>query len=188
MILVLEGPFKEVWTKGYLRESKDGRKRVDLVSWPHSRTTISYARYLLSVQLGRFLTDEEQADHIDQDKTNDSLENLQVLTIDEHKLKTKEEVSGLTLVSCICDFCNLTFSRRKAFTGRTENTFCSRSCNAKYNRAQGKWVGNAKQTTDEILEKIIKLRADGLSDYKISDIIGISRSIIYRERKLNKIP
>lgn len=187
MILVLESPFKEVWVKGYLRESKDGRKRVDLVSWPHSRTTISYARYLLSVQLGRFLTDNEEADHIDQDRTNDNLENLQVLTVEEHKAKTKEESSGLTTIDCICSFCSASFTRRAANV-RGKQTFCSHSCSARYSRASGKWLGCVKQTTPELLEQIIKLRQEGLSDYKISDIIGISRSIIHRERKRNKIP
>lgn len=188
MILELESPFKELWTKGYLRKSKEGRKRVDLVSWPESRTTVSYARYLLSVKLGRLLMENEEADHIDQDKTNDDLENLQVLTIEEHKVKTKGEVSGLTMVTCVCPFCGESFERRASLVGRTKNTFCSRSCNAKYNKANGKWEGKIKQTTDELLAQIVELRADGLSDYKISDIIGINRSVIQRERRLNNIP
>lgn len=187
MVLNLESPFKEIWRKAYLRVGKDGRKRVDLVNWPESRTTISYARYLLSVQLGRFLTENEEADHIDQDRTNDSLENLQVLTVDEHKAKTKKESSGLSTIDCICSFCSVSFTRRAAHV-RGEQTFCSHSCSAKYSRASGKWLGRIKQTTPELLEQIIKLRAEGLSDYKISDIIGISRSIIQRERKRNKIP
>lgn len=188
MILSLESPFKEVWRKGYLRKGKDGRKRVDLVSWPHARTTVSYARYLLSVKLGRLLTENEEADHIDQDKTNDSLENLQVLTIDEHKAKTKEELSGLTMVACTCPFCGAEFERRLGQTGRYKNTFCSRSCNVKFSQANGKWVGFTKQTTDELLQQIIQLRSEGLSDYKIADIIGIGRSTVQRERKLNGIP
>lgn len=51
------------------------------------RTTISYARYLMSVKLKRFLTVEETVDHIDNDRTNDSIENLQILSDKEDKKK-----------------------------------------------------------------------------------------------------
>lgn len=187
MILVLQSPFKEIWLKGYLRASKDGRKRVDLVG-KEGRTTVSYARYLLSVKLGRLLTENEEADHIDQDKTNDNIENLQVLTVEEHKIKTKQELSGLTMISCVCPHCDLVFERRLGLVGRTENTFCSRSCNAKHSRSQGKWGGKRRQVNPELLSEIRELRAQGLSDYKIADIVKINRSTIQRERKLNDIP
>lgn len=187
MVLNLESPFKEIWRKAYLRVGKDGRKRVDLVNWPDSRTTISYARYLLSVKECRFLEDWEEADHKDGDRTNDELSNLQILTKDEHKAKTKVELSGLTILSYLCANCGNEFERRQGQV-RGENPFCSRACNAKYNRKHNGWIGNYKELDETQINNIMKLRQEGLSDYKISDILKIERTKIYRERKRLGIP
>lgn len=48
----------------------------------------------MSVKLGRFLTDNEEVDHIDEDKTNDSLSNLQVLSKKEHRQKSVIYLKG----------------------------------------------------------------------------------------------
>lgn len=60
---------------------------VCLFNSKKERTTISYARYLMSVKLNRFLDRNEEVDHIDNDKTNDSIENLQILSSKENKEK-----------------------------------------------------------------------------------------------------
>lgn len=50
-------------------------------------TTMSWARYLMQEYIGRELTQEETVDHINRDKTDDRLENLQILTRSEHAKK-----------------------------------------------------------------------------------------------------
>ena len=65
-------------SKPYLRP--DGRKHVIITNDDGSKTTRSYPRYLLEEKLGRALLPEETVDHIDGDHTNDSLDNLRVLT------------------------------------------------------------------------------------------------------------
>lgn len=185
MIIDLESPFKEIWNKGYLREGKDGRKRIDLVSWPE-RTTISYARYLLSVKYGRFLDNNEEADHKDGDRTNDQLDNLQLLSTEDHRTKTKQESKGLTLSQYSCCLCGVIFERRPGHVNG-KNVFCSRSCNARYNRANNSWVGNWEYITEDQHNEIVKYRTEGLSDYKISELMGISRSKIQKYRKQNNI-
>ena len=69
-------------------------------------------RYLLAVKLGRYLTDEEQVDHIDDDKTNDNIDNLQILTVKENAVKSglanRKEIKHGTLSAyryCKCDIC-----------------------------------------------------------------------------------
>lgn len=79
------------------------------------RSTVQYARYLLSVKYGRYLRDDETADHIDGDKTNDSLENLQVLTLLENINKSNLNVKA-TLVEIKCPVCESVFIRRKGHT------------------------------------------------------------------------
>ena len=62
----------------YLRQ--DGRKHVILIN-PETgeRKTQSYPRYLMEAHLGRELLPDEEVDHIDNDYSNNSLDNLQLL-------------------------------------------------------------------------------------------------------------
>lgn len=61
-------------------------KNVCLVN-DTTRTTVSYARYLMSVKLGYLVPDHLQVDHIDNNKENDDINNLQLLTPEQNKLK-----------------------------------------------------------------------------------------------------
>lgn len=134
MKLEPEEPFKSKWKKAYLRTSKkDLRKRVDLYNSETDRTTISYARYLKSVEVGYILGKDVEVDHIDKDKTNDVLSNLQILTVEEHKEKSSiEKSTGLACVELVCSYCNKNFMREVRNTRKKYNkTFCSRICMGK---------------------------------------------------------
>lgn len=135
MKIELQEPFKSLWRTGYLRESKkDGRKRIDLFNSNKDRTTISYARYLMSVHIGEIISDEFEVDHKDDDNSNDVIENLQILSKADHLEKTRKIVkTGRTMIECVCAFCGIIFEKEKRFVkSEYKNTFCSRSCNAKY--------------------------------------------------------
>ncbi len=138
MKIELEYPFVNDWRLGYLRTSRDGRKRVDLYNSDTERTTISYARYLMSCYVGRYLTSEEEVDHIDQDSTNDEISNLQILSISEHLEKTlKHRVKGAVSI-LTCANCGVLFERREnKIHKKNQNYFCSRSCNGKYYWSNG---------------------------------------------------
>lgn len=135
----LSYPYCNDWRLGYLRESKDGRKRVDLFNSNTDRTTVAYARYLMACQVGRYLTDKEEVDHIDRDCSNDDLSNLQILTVEEHKEKTVVENStGLTMITLTCAYCGTKFERDTRQTHKgSKNSFCSRSCNGKFYWSKG---------------------------------------------------
>lgn len=142
MKLKLEPPFDTDWKHAYLRESKiDKRKRVDLVNSNSDRTTISYARYLVSVREGRYLTDDEEVDHHDTDCTNDDLSNLILMSKAEHLEKTtKENTTGRTHSECVCAYCGTIFLREKRNVKKNPNqmnVFCSRSCNGKFYFSSG---------------------------------------------------
>ena len=49
MKIELQEPFKNKWKRAYLRVGNQGRQILDLVNTEQDRTTISYARYLLSL-------------------------------------------------------------------------------------------------------------------------------------------
>jgi hypothetical protein len=66
---------------------------------------MSYARYLLEIKLGRYLTDNEEADHIDENKYNDNINNLQILAHQRNVAKSnKSEMLKVT-----CRFCDKIF-------------------------------------------------------------------------------
>ncbi len=139
MKIELQEPFKTRWVNGYLRISNEGRRIVDLVKSSTDRTTISYARYLMSVKLGYLVPDEFEVDHIDDDFTNDDINNLQLLTPEQNKLKqnylyiTQRQV---TYGFC-CAYCQARFILTqnelncRLKQGRTY-AFCSKPCSSTF--------------------------------------------------------
>lgn len=153
-----------------------------MVNNSEERTTVSYARYLLSVKLGRYLTDDEEADHIDADKTNDSLENLQVLSREEHIKKTISDRPICIAYTAICTFCTEEFKVPPWKFKTRKNFFCSRSCNAKFTRSLGKWAGIEKWSSSVLLQ-IKELYDRGNTGYKIAKILNLSSGGIYTHLK-----
>ena len=49
------------------------------------KQVVPYARYLMEQYLGHKLNDDEEVHHIDHDKTNDVIENLEVVNSTEHR-------------------------------------------------------------------------------------------------------
>ena len=128
MVINLEEPYSSLYRKGYLRISKDGRKRVDLFNSNKDRTTISYARYIMSVSLGYVLSKDYEVDHVDRDKTNDDMSNLQVLSIEEHRQKnSKEMTTGRTCTIVVCENCGKDLLRETS-TLRYKTYYCNNSC------------------------------------------------------------
>jgi len=66
----------------YIR--KDGRKHVIIVDDEGNRVTKSYPRFLMEEYLGRSLLPTETVDHINNDFTDNRIENLQLLSLTEN--------------------------------------------------------------------------------------------------------
>jgi hypothetical protein len=132
-----EFPYSDYWLY-IVWHQKEGRWQANLVkqSDTKERTTISYARYKLSVYLGRLLDSRtEHVDHIDNDKTNDSISNLQILTPDENKKKQEQTQAQLKprMMELNCSFCGKIFMYRasnyKFYLSRGRTKFnCSKQC------------------------------------------------------------
>ena len=116
--------------------SRDGRKTLILYNSNQQRSSTQYARYLLSVKLGRFLTVDETVDHIDGDKSNNSIDNLQILSLGDNVRKSQKK-SDYVLV---CPVCKKTFTRPhyrlsgkiKKERMRRGELCCSRKCGGIY--------------------------------------------------------
>lgn len=86
-------------------------------------------RYVMSLHLGRWLTSDEVVHHKDEDKTNNSLSNLELTNASEHaKIHAKE--NGCVHYEYLCEFCGKSFDTTIAKAQR----FCSHSCATKSTR------------------------------------------------------
>lgn len=110
----LEEPYSKDWKKGYLVTNRENRKTVILYNSKTDRSTTQYARYLMAVKIGRYLTKDETVDHIDEDKTNDTIDNLQIISlkdnitkhINRHKANIQHGTyAGYRTLGCRCELC-----------------------------------------------------------------------------------
>lgn len=128
----LQYPYTEDWDKGYIVTNGQNRKNVILYNSPNDRSTTSYSRYLVSVSLGRYLQESEHVDHIDEDKTNNNISNLQILNQKENNLKASKH-KGRLLAEIKCPSCSSIFTRRKGRTQAVDSlkgkiTCCTKEC------------------------------------------------------------
>jgi HNH endonuclease len=121
------------------------RKIIVLVS-PGHRTTMSYARYLMSLHIGRELADDEEVDHVDDDCLNDAIDNLQILTPEQNREKQNRLRLERSLVTLTCPECHNEFTRPRQNTnlrpgGPPGPSCCSHSCSASYHNKRRKRRG-----------------------------------------------
>ncbi len=113
--------------------------------------SIYYHRHLASIKIGRWLYSSEHVHHIDENKLNNSLENLKVLTASEHsKLHNPQTDFGhddRTLESYTCVNCTGEFHPLRA--SKTKQ-YCSQDC---FKAATVK----DKEITKELLDSLIPI-------------------------------
>lgn len=100
------------------------------------RTSTSLARYKMSTKLGRKLKKHEHVDHINEDKSDDTDDNLQILTPGSNNEKNiKHRGKTKRMVDLICPVCRKRFTRKWNQTHWAKkcgnHTTCSRSCSGK---------------------------------------------------------
>jgi len=119
---------------------KDGRQHVILIDLAGKRRTVSYPKYLMEQHLGRLLDHDETVDHINNDYTDNRLENLQILSRSDNCKKQFIDRPELRAeyILLVCSYCSKEFFRRKRkHLGQLKKTknkgyyFCSRSCQGK---------------------------------------------------------
>lgn len=65
-------------------ERKDGRSHVVIEDAEGNRKVVSYPRYLVEVELGKYLNPEDDVHHIDENFRNNALSNLRVWNKSDH--------------------------------------------------------------------------------------------------------
>lgn len=76
-------------------QNKENKRIILHLYFPNKRKCITYAKLLLELKLERLLVNDETCDHIDGDCTNDSLDNLQILSmIDNARKGASDEIKN----------------------------------------------------------------------------------------------
>lgn len=114
---------------------KDGRKHVIILNDDGTRFTQSYPRYLMEQYLNRKLLDDECVDHINEDFTDDRIENLQLLTREQNAAKNMA-TRPAKIYKFICTICGKAAEKRlnqvvSNWNKGRDGPFCSRSCAGK---------------------------------------------------------
>lgn len=169
----LEYPFNLIWRLGYIVTNKENRRNVILYNSSKDRSTISYARYLVSVQEGRLLRTSEEVDHIDNDKTNDDLSNLQILGNKEHRLKTNAAGKYKDYVFLTCPVCYSGFVRRSGQI-LVDSPKCSRECRSICSTALIK----RRDLFTDYNDQIRKLVLEGKTCYYIAKLLDLKKSSV----------
>lgn len=123
-------PFFGYTLYGPVMDRVEGRRKVFLVHGDGSRTTMTLARYRMCVHLGRKLEQSEEVDHKDEDRLNDDLSNLQILTRVQNLRKSAAH-KGRMMVTLKCPSCQKIFERGRSQTHLAKKgvfTACSRKC------------------------------------------------------------
>ena len=184
-IIIPECPF-EKYRKGYISINKENRRIIQLYANAETRKTISYARYRMSVLIGRELTDDEEADHKDNDHTNDSDSNLQILSKEKNLLK-QAELQKVPLVVFHCAECSGSFTLLPSeYKRRSDNykrdPYCSHSCSSRAAIKEGRSPSISDLTNNAVefekIRKILELKNLGKSLRQIGSDVGISSSTV----------
>lgn len=139
-------PFYDRVTGPYTRSDKRQHLCLNNSSLPKGDTnklrTLSYPKALLEVKLNRLLSDNETADHKDEDLTNNDIDNLQVLTRVANIVKSfnlnperHEKYSKHICPQCNSEFVILTRQvRANNIKQKKAGPFCSRRCSGLRNQ------------------------------------------------------
>lgn len=140
--------------------TKHGRKQAYYVINGKKKTR-NYSRFLMEQHLNRELLTKEHVDHINGDKTDDRIENLQVLTQAENAIKAiKETGRSEKWYIFICPECGYdaqiplrTYRKNQLYSGKS-GPYCSKSCSYKargriISKRERLWKPAAVVSTDD---------------------------------------
>lgn len=131
--------------------NSDGRVRCVLYFSDKTHKRMSYPKYLMECHLGRYLTDDETVDHIDQNPQNNDISNLRVISRKEH---CSNDAKRCVPVVLTCALCGKQFEHKGSLNYRNHSKkkckgfyFCSRHCSGVW--GQQIQVGKRKRECKE---------------------------------------
>lgn len=125
-------PFTDYTVYGPIYHKQEKRMMVVIVHKQNEkvRSSLSYARYLYQTHHAIKLDQNQHIDHIDNDRLNDTISNLQVLSDKENKDKYSSTLIKHTII-LTCDRCGEQFERLESQSCKMRgglHNFCSKQC------------------------------------------------------------
>lgn len=120
---------------------------------------VLHHRIIMENYLGRLLKKNEVVHHKDGNKKNNKLENLQLLSDEEHKRKHQLE-QGRLFVKLKCPWCGKIFEKPHNNTHLSKGgtkTSCSKSCNGKFVRKKQMNNGLTIEMKQAISENVLDI-------------------------------
>jgi hypothetical protein len=129
----IDYPYSELYDSGYTYNNESGTvilylKKINETCY---EKFTPYARYLMSVKLGRFLETYERVYYIDRNKLNNNIDNLELKT----DIKNKPKPCKSHYMEIKCTYCENLFMRKSQLVQKDHN-FCSPDCKSKYDHRQ----------------------------------------------------
>ena len=109
----------------YVATNKESRRVATLRKPNGEMTSMSYAKYLYTSHYQTDVANGDQVDHINGDKTDDRIENLQVISGAYNNIKDRKRK---TFVLLRCPVCGEEFLFPKGNLSTHPNPCCSRKC------------------------------------------------------------
>jgi hypothetical protein len=109
----------------YLLKNRENRQFVVLKYNNKETHSMSYAKYLYTSYYKCDIAEGDEVDHIDNDKTNDVIENLQVIS---QKLNLNKSKRRKELIEVTCPVCGEKFLFELRNLKSHPNPCCSRKC------------------------------------------------------------
>ena len=113
------------YDKLYVNINKEPRRVATLRKPNKEMHSMSYAKYLYTSYYKCDVPEGDEVDHINNDKMDDRIENLQVISKKENIKKGKNEKEEIEL---ICPVCGTKFLFEKHNLSTHKNPCCSRRC------------------------------------------------------------
>ena len=113
------------FTVVYIATNKEPRRVATLRKKDGFTTSMSYAKYLYTSFYKCDIAKGDQVDHINGDKMDDRIENLQVISQRYNNVKDR---LGKEMILCICPVCKKQFLFYKRNLSSHPNPCCSRKC------------------------------------------------------------
>lgn len=121
---------------GPYTRKRDNRQIIITIDCNNVKHTISYPKYIMECHLNRYLSKDEQIDHIDGNPLNNNISNLQILHLGQHQkldaIRNEDVIVKCTYCGKIFKIKGSKIAQHNRKDKHQSGYFCSKTCSGKY--------------------------------------------------------